>query len=154
MIEEQVELFRQVNPRYGLPWAQMVQGAIARELGDLPEAHSALEESLSRYKANLQEGYVVDVLTEQSKLAAARGDAPEAARLADEAVTEARRGPRECEGLADTRHLNFALAQAASAHLALGSHERAQIRYQEAMRLAVATSRGLLMRALVGLQGL
>lgn len=151
LIVEQVGKLRQLNPKFGLPWAQLVRGAVEVQLGNLAEAEEALAESLSIYRMNQQEAYVVDVLTEQSRLAAARGDSQKAIRLAEEAVGEAGRGPRMSEGLADTRHLNFARAQAARAYLEVEDREQAAAAYDEALRLAAATNRGLIMRDLLRL---
>jgi tetratricopeptide (TPR) repeat protein len=151
LIAEQVHAFRQTNPKFGLPWAQLVRGAVEVELSNFAEAEAALAESLSIYERNQQEAYVVDVLTEQSKLAVAQGEPRQAVALAEQAVAEARKGPRVRGGLADTRHLNFALAQAARAYLEIRDRERAAAAYDEALRLAAATNRGLIMRDLLRL---
>ena len=152
LIAEQVHAFRQSNPKFGLPWAQLVRGAVEVELGNFAEAHAALAESLSIYERNQQEAYVVDVLTEQSRLAMAQGGPQQAVDIAERAVAEARKGPRMREGLADTRHLNFALAQAARAYLAVHDQDGGAAAYDEALGLAAATNRGLIMRDLLRLE--
>jgi tetratricopeptide (TPR) repeat protein len=152
LIAEQGHRFRQSNPKFGLPWAQLVRGAVELELGNFAEANAALAESLSIYEQNQQEAYVVDVLTEQSRLSLAQEDLQQAVEIAGRAVAEGRKGPRMREGLADTRHLNFALAQAARAYSAVHDKDRGAAAYDEALGLAAATNRGLIMRDLLRLE--
>jgi len=107
----QTRVFRRQAHRFGLPLSLLLQGQAMTQCGEIEEGQASLEEALGMYRANGQEGYVVDCHAALSENAMAGGDCRAAREHANLAVRLARKGPRVGEGLADKRHLTCALRQ-------------------------------------------
>ena len=101
---KQVDRFGTTSHRFGLPMALLRAGEFLTA-NDPNGADSALTEALSLYKQNGQEGFVVDALRLQSTLRSVQNRTDEAVELAESAIAECRKGPREAEGLGDKHHL-------------------------------------------------
>lgn len=148
IISEQVPIFKKLNQDHGIPYGLFVLGKIAMGLNKYDEAESALQEAFTLYEKLKRESFVVDIFVEFSKLAIKKNDIWKAKHYVDKAIEEARKGPRESEGLADSIHLNYALVQGAKVYLTSGETEKGQTFYKEAFNLAVDTSRKLLLKEL------
>jgi len=152
ILVEQAKRFRNIKQTYGIPFSLLILGRNLLHLGRLDEARQTLEECLKLYEKNCQEGFVVDAMAGLSEVALAMGDNGKARDCSDRAIREARQGPRKAEGLADKRHLNQALIQSAKVYLHLKERDKAVPLYDEALELAVASNRRLMIAELLELQ--
>lgn len=141
IILEQVDKFRNLHQEYGLPLSLLILGKNLLHLNEFKKAKKALKESFEFYKKTKQEGFVVDILVELSKHSLNIDNLEEAKLYINRAIAEARKGPRETEGLADKRHLNQALIQCAKVYLYSKEIEKSFAFYEEALDLAVGSSR-------------
>ena len=152
VLVDHVAIFRNMEHRFGMPFSMLVLGENLLHLGKPQESEQFLTEALVLYEANGQEGLLVDTVIALSKAAAAMKNMEEARLYADQAVEEARRGPRKAEGLADTRHLNQALIQAAQVYLKLKRKHESLTFYGEALDLASRSNRRLMLAEILRLQ--
>lgn len=152
VLVDHVAIFRNVEHRYGMPFSMMLLGKNLLRLGKPQESEQYLTEALVLFEENGQEGYLADTLTHLSEAADAMGNLEEARLYADEAIEEARRGPRKAEGLADKRHLNQALIQAARVYSKLDRKHESLAFYGEALDLAARSNRRLMLSELLELQ--
>lgn len=152
VLVDHVAIFRNREHRFGMPFSMLILGENLLHLGKPQESEQFLTEALVLYEANGQEGLLVDTMVALSKAAAAMKNMEEARLYANQAVEEARRGPRKAEGLADTRHLNQALIQAARVYLDLGRKHDSLAFYGEALDLASRSNRRLMLAEILELQ--
>jgi tetratricopeptide (TPR) repeat protein len=137
IVVEQVEAFKNMGQEHGTPHSLTVLGKTLLELNRLDEAEAVLLEALTLREKLRRECFIVDILVELSKVKWKIGDTSMSKSYIDKAVEEAKRGPRETEGLADKRHLNGALIQGSRVYSQLGEVNKARELYREAMTLAV-----------------
>jgi tetratricopeptide (TPR) repeat protein len=130
----------------------LILGRNLLNLGRPQESEQFLTEALVLFEENGQEGSLVETLVGLSSAAEAMGNSEEARLYADEAVEEAKRGPRKREGLADTRYVNQALIQAAKVYLKLDRRHESIAHYGQAIELAARYNRRLMLAELLRLQ--
>jgi len=152
VLVDHVAIFRNMNHRFGMPFSMLLLGRNLLNLDRPQESEQFLTEALVLYEENGQEGLLVDTVVALSEAAAAMKNMEEARLYADQAVEEARRGPRRAEGLADKRHLNQALIQSARIYLELGRKHESLVLYGEALEMAARSNRRLMLAELLELQ--
>jgi tetratricopeptide (TPR) repeat protein len=152
VLVDHVAIFRNREHKFGMPFSMLLLGENLLRLGKPQESEQFLTEALVLFEGNGQEGLLVDTMVALSRAAAALKNKEEARLYADQAVEEARRGPRKAEGLADMRHLNQALIQAARAYLDLGRKHESLAFYGEALDLASKSNRRLMLAEILDLQ--
>jgi tetratricopeptide (TPR) repeat protein len=148
IIVEQVGKFKSMNQIHGIPYNLLILGKILLKLNQPAESKEALSEALSYYEKMKRESFIVDTLVELSKVELSRNNICEAKSLADKAIEEARKGPRETEGLADKRHLNGALVNGSRVHFLSNETQKAFELFKEAMSLAIDSNRKLMLQEL------
>jgi tetratricopeptide (TPR) repeat protein len=151
IVVKQVEAFKNIGQEHGTPYSLAILGKILLKLNRLDEAEEVLSEALTLYEKLKRECFIVDILVELSKVKWKTGDASMAKYYIDKAIEEARRGPRESEGLADKRHLNGALIQGSRIYTQLSEMNKAKELYREAMALAVESNRKPMIQELLEL---
>jgi tetratricopeptide (TPR) repeat protein len=154
VLVDHVAIFRSREHRYGLPYSMLILGKNLLNLGRPQESEQFLTEALVLFEENEQEGSLVETLVGLSSAADAMGNMEEARLYADEAVEEAKRGPRKREGLADTRYVNQALIQAAKIYQKLDRRHEALEFYGQGLELAAKYNRRLILAELLKLQEL